>query len=1009
MRLYTKIFAHPMTIFVTILMTTILFLSGCNNKNNPVGPPQGEIETGDFNEILNGNISQNGGTLSYTKVGDSLFGFLIGVPKGSYSSNRIFKIEIAPIKNHNFGAQFVPLTPMIRISNGGGYSDSIMTLEIPIKLPAGYFPMAFYYDNETGELEGIPTGAITDDRIYIGTRHFDGKSLSDGKSPTIQATQTYADLIVAAVKLGDLNKSFTTGFLPGIDDWEFTNHGSYIAPGGHCAGQTLTSMWYYSVKKLKEKKHSLYGYYDEIGYGVPDTMWKDNPMGYRFASVVQRQYQINDINSIVDNWFTKFNDIGKRRFTKDSLHYLSLLYAFNTIKKPQLIVIFSSQGGGHALVAYKGGNGIINIADPNYPGITTREIEFVNGNFKPYMSGDNADNLGKPFENINYTAKSALIDFEQIESAWQDFEQHKSGDGYFPDVQLEYKNENGEFVPAPDPLVFLSDSVILRCVCQTCAITFTNKTIQLELINEKGKVLAYSDADGLLKVIANNLTPRYGLTIFGYPQNNQNREYIDFKWLTLINPKFEIESADKDGVPIKKAGEINKQYNFKINGYGNFPPSPKFVWDFGDNSSQVTKYGKDTTANHTYTKEGSYNIKVKIYNNDNSALISEITAKAKIGNNPIITSITPTKGPDGQVVIINGSSFGDHQRDGDRVCLFLEGDSYRAIYSTEWSDTQIKTIINTATDKKGTMQLKVRLYDSDKMSYRWSEPVPFEVIKCEFTSIEPTILITDSIATLTGTGFGTYSEEDGIFLYDKKVKEIISWTDNKITFKVPKILLNGGFDIYLTKGMTDQNDKHSGHIYRYEPDYIYWQPTPSFILEYLPISVKNFNSYFSYDVDVTTTYYDASGKPYKTSDNSLGAQVSFYENNNANISVNGRTFRLWGNYSGTNGSFECTGTISSDGKTIEQATIIRKDDSDRLIFRCSIENLPLYLHEETLLPMILDEPSYYQWIYSAKSNSFSLIKDFYYAVYTSEGKLHNDSKIKGSRKILLLLRAGKKQ
>lgn len=983
-------------------------LIGCNSKDNPVGPTSGEIEVGDFSEIINNNVSPDGGTITYTKNGDSLNGLMLSVPKGSYSSNRNLKIEIAPVKKHTFGEQFVPLTPLIRVSNGGGYSDSIMTLEIPITLPEGYFPMAFYYDNETGELEGIPTGAITDDRIYIGTRHFDGKSLSDGKTSIIQATQTYADLIVAAVKLGDLNKLLTTGYLPGVDDWEFTNRGSYIAPAGHCAGQTITSMWYYSVKKLKENKHSLYAYYDEIGYGVPDTMWKDNPMGYRFASVVQKQYEINDVNLIVDKWFKKFDNIGKKRFTKDSLHYLSLMYAFNTIKKPQLVVIFSSQGGGHALVAYKGGNGIINIADPNYPGISTREIEFINGNFIPYMSGDNADDLGKPFEDINYAAKSALVDFKDIETAWQDFEQHKIGDGYFPNVQLEYRNENNEFVPAPDPLVFTGDSVILRCVCTTCSITYTNKTILLELVDEKGKILAYSDANGLLKVIPDNLIPRYGLTIFGYPQNPQNKKYIDFKWLTLTNQKFEIVAVDKDSIPIKKAGDINKEYNFKINGYGKLPLSPKFVWDFGDNSSLITKYGKDTTASHTYIKEGTYNIKVKIYNNDNSTLISEISAKAKLGNNPIITSITPTKGPDGQVVVINGSSFGNHQRDGDEVCLFLEGNTYRAIYSTQWSDTQIKTIINTATNKTGKMSLKVRLYDSDKMSYRWSEPVDFEVVNCNITSIDPTILITDSIATLTGTGFGVYTEEDGIFLYDKKVQEIQSWTDSKIVFKVPRLLLNGTIDVDLTKGMTDQNDRYSGHIYRYEPDNIYWKPTPSFILEYLPISVKDFNSYFSYDFDVTTTYYDANGKPTSTSDHTQATQINLNDNNNANISVTDRTFRLWGNYSGGNGSFECIGTISSDGKKIEQATIIRKDASDRLVLRCSFENLPLYSADQWL-PEMMDTKFDYIWIYSATSNSYSFITDFYSAVYTSEGKLQYDSKIKGSRKIFLQLRAGKKQ
>lgn len=54
----------------------------------------------------------------------------------------------------------------------------------------------------------------------------------------------------------------------------------------------------------------------------------------------------------------------------------------------------------------------------------------------------------------------------------------------------------------------------------------------------------------------------------------------------------------------------------------------KLEWDFGDGTEIVSKTGKDTTANHKYTKEGVYEIKVKLYNNDNSTLIGEVKAKA---------------------------------------------------------------------------------------------------------------------------------------------------------------------------------------------------------------------------------------------------------------------------------------------------------------------------------------------------------------------------------------------
>ncbi|MBK7303284.1 MAG: hypothetical protein IPI90_08535 [Saprospiraceae bacterium] len=46
------------------------------------------------------------------------------------------------------------------------------------------------------------------------------------------------------------NETQESGFRPGIDDWEYPNQGSYIDLEGHCAGQSLTAMWYYHIRKL---------------------------------------------------------------------------------------------------------------------------------------------------------------------------------------------------------------------------------------------------------------------------------------------------------------------------------------------------------------------------------------------------------------------------------------------------------------------------------------------------------------------------------------------------------------------------------------------------------------------------------------------------------------------------------------------------------------------------------------------------------------------------------------
>jgi hypothetical protein len=617
----------------------IIILNSCGKTSNPVSP-ETKIEIGDFTKIATQNVGTGGSKIVYTNPSDSLSGLTIEVPNAAFKSSRTFEISQAPIKKNNFGNDFLPLTPVIRVSNGGGYSDSIMTMEIPIKLPEGYFPMAFYYDSETGELEGIPPGAVTANKIYVGTCHFDGKNLSDGKMPTIQATQNWADIIVAAVKLDELNGEYDSGFKPGVDDWEFTNWGSYIAPGGFCVGACLTETYYYYVKKLKENKSRLYGLYDEAGNGVPDKNWQDNPKGIRFASAVHKDYDVNfnDKNQQF-GWRAKFLEVGLKKFTKDSLDYLSFLYSLKILKKPQLCDICCYGGSvGHVITIYKAGNGILNVADPNYPGITTRQIEFVQGNFKPYNTGSDAAHLGILFDEICYFAKTAYIDFAQVEQRWKEFDNNTIGNGTFPDVQIQYKDEKGNWLTLPEFLFTNSDSVVVRALCNTCIDGYKkpfppDQATEIMIVGENGdtlenmKTISYPVIS--LKT-SDYVNKKIGVVVAGFPAMTGNNSYITFQWLTISKQvNLTLESAETDGSPIKKAGVKDKNYTFKLNSQGALKDNFKIEWNFGDGSSTETKT-KDTTIQHTFSKDGTYNINAKVYDNNSGGLIGEAKETAKI-------------------------------------------------------------------------------------------------------------------------------------------------------------------------------------------------------------------------------------------------------------------------------------------------------------------------------------------------------------------------------------------
>ena len=110
------------------------------------------------------------------------------------------------------------------------------------------------YDEVTGKIEALPAIVSDDNSITVETRHFSTSTISGGLQLNKKLNESsFANIVISSIKESALSGQsvISSGFTPGIDDWEFINYGSYISPGGHCAGQSMTSMWYFYDKKLK--------------------------------------------------------------------------------------------------------------------------------------------------------------------------------------------------------------------------------------------------------------------------------------------------------------------------------------------------------------------------------------------------------------------------------------------------------------------------------------------------------------------------------------------------------------------------------------------------------------------------------------------------------------------------------------------------------------------------------------------------------------------------------------
>jgi|GEM_PF-2528575 len=496
----------------------------------------GRIITGDPVEAARGPIGTGGGTIEVTQAGTPVTGLSILVDEQGYAETREFVISYAPVISHGMGEHFLPLSPLITVENGGGYAENPMILCIPITLPDDHFAMAFFYDDDTGELEGLPIISLDRDRICVATRHFSSDAMRLGKRGARSTQGTYVQLIVTAVATDELSGNVTTDFRPGVDDWEFPNYGSYISPGGHCAGQTISAMWYYTAQKLTRGMPPLNSRFDQVH---TDSMWMDNPDGYRLCSVVQEDLSVNW--NAANQWWMHFDTLGTKVYSRDSLNFLAFKYAVLMTRKPQFVCV-SRVISAHALTLLGGLGDTLMVADPNYPGIA-RQISLHNGSLEPYrtMQRVGAPVLEYPF--IYYYAKTSMISYQEVADRWSQFEQGTIGTvppHLFPEVELFQliveEGEEEDELPLTEVIRTSLDTLSIIARCPTCAATWPQQRTPIACYYEQGQFLTSADRnDGVLRIPLQPGTHRYGLRIDGFHSGDTNHapRYITFVWLEV--------------------------------------------------------------------------------------------------------------------------------------------------------------------------------------------------------------------------------------------------------------------------------------------------------------------------------------------------------------------------------------------------------------------------------------------------------------------------------------------
>jgi hypothetical protein len=161
---------------------------------------------------------------------------------------------------------------------------------------------------------------------------------------------------------------------------------------------------------------------------------------------------------------------------------------------------------------------------------------------------------------------------------------------------------------------------------------------------------------------------------------------------------------------------------------------------------------------------------------------------------PVITLLSPGRGPVGTKVTILGINFGDTQLTGDNASI-----GYLNMDVLSWSTNAIEAEIpqyaltdNVVVRHSGMLSNPV-LFDVG--NYLIDDPPAID-------SISPTSGIRGSIVTIHGTSFGAYLPDSIVFIGGIPMA-VVNWTDIAITVLVPAEALDGDIRVFQNGGLSN--------------------------------------------------------------------------------------------------------------------------------------------------------------------------------------------------------------
>jgi hypothetical protein len=410
---------------------TLFLLSACQGTfpggdgASPTGEPS--LTTGPPVQLTSMTVDATGGEISVTDDTSPLTGLSVFVPEGAYTAPTTFRIAYESILAHTLPSGFEPAAPLIDIDHGPTRAETPFGVAIPVEIPEGYFGMAFFYDRQSGALEGIPCLAQNSRMLWVATQHC-------------------TPILPARVPITTLDSlKINTGFTPGVDTWQFQNWGSYISGGGNCSGMSLSSMWYYAYGKPIDHvplhdKYDAWALESELATPGFDL---DDDSAIKLCSVAQKN--LTAIHSFDD--LLKHYSWGADTMTGDAATFYSIAASFKAYDKHPvyLVVENTTDGNSHAVVCYRIDGHTLYVADPNHPADRNRTISYTpgstlpEGRLGPYKANqslwEELLGLQRTYDRVHFRGRTSIFNMVEIGKLWNDMAAGGIGQGKFPSLR----------------------------------------------------------------------------------------------------------------------------------------------------------------------------------------------------------------------------------------------------------------------------------------------------------------------------------------------------------------------------------------------------------------------------------------------------------------------------------------------------------------------------------------------------------------------------------------------